>query len=124
MKDDLIGFFNKFVEDFKSFDGLVISNRYLAPYSAIKSDKSVSLYKEQQEIEQYFSNILLEYKNQKVVYCTYDNFAYSMIGQNAVLVTMDWSIMKEDGTLVNKWCESYILIWSNSIFKIIMSIDH
>lgn len=124
MKDDLIRFFDKFVEDFKSFDGLVIANRYLAPYSVIKSDKSVSLYKEQEEIEQYFSTILLEYKNQNVEFCTYDNFEYSMIGQDAVLVTMDWSMIEEDGTLVTKWRESYILISINSTLKIVMSIDH
>jgi len=47
MKEDLIQFFDKFAQDFKSFDGAVIANRYFAPYTAISSDKSVLLYKEQ-----------------------------------------------------------------------------
>jgi hypothetical protein len=124
MKEGLIQFFDKFVLDFKSFDGAVIANRYVAPYTAISSDKSVSLYKEQKDIEQYFSAILADYQKQDVAYCTYSSFEFLPIGQKSALVTMDWNMMKADGTLVTRWRESYVLILENATLKIVTSIDH
>ena len=124
MKENLIQFFDKFAQDFKSFDGAIIANRYLAPYTAISSDKSVSLYNGHKDIENYFASILADYKKQDVEYCTYNNFEFSTIGQKAALATMDWNMMKADGTLVTSWRESYILILSDNVFKIVTSIDH
>ncbi len=124
MKQNLIQFFDKFAQDFKSFDGTVIANRYLAPYTAISSDKSVSLYKEHKEIENYFASILADYKKQDVEYCTYSNFEFSAIGQKAAFATMNWNMIKADGTLVTSWRESYILILSDNALKIVTSIDH
>lgn len=124
MKEDLIQFFDKFAHDFKSFDGAVIANRYFAPYTAINSNKSVSLYKEQKDIEQYFSAILTDYQKQDVAYCTYGNFEFLPIGQKSALATMDWNMMKTDGTLVTSWQESYVLILNNAKWKIVTSIDH
>jgi hypothetical protein len=123
-KQDLIQFFDKFAQDFKSFDSTIIANRYLAPYTAIGSDKSVLLYKEHKEIENYFAYILADYKKQDVEYCTYSNFEFSAIGEKAAFATMNWNMMKSDGTLVTSWGESYILILSDSILKIVTSNDH
>ncbi len=124
MKENLIPFFDKFAEDFKSFDGTLIADRYFAPYMAISSDNSISLYKEQKDIEQYFSSILADYQKQEVAYCTYSDFEFSAIGQKSALATMDWHMMKADGTLVTGWRESYVLIQDNDTLKIVTSIDH
>jgi hypothetical protein len=124
MKENLIQFFDKFEQDFTSFDGAFIASRYYTPYTAISSDKSVLLYKEQKDIEQYFSAILADYKKQGVAYCTYSNFEFSAIGQKSALATMDWNMKKADGTLVTSWRESYLLILGNETLKIVTSIDH
>ena len=124
MEENLIRFFDKFAQDFKSFDSAIIANRYLAPYTAINSDKSVSLYKEHKEVENYFASILADYKNMFVEYCAYNNFEFSAIGQKVALATMDWNMMKADGTLVTSWRESYILVLSDNVLKIVTSIDH
>lgn len=124
MEERLIQFFDKFVLDFKSFDGSVIASRYLAPYTAISSDKKISLYKEHTDIVAYFTSILAAYKKQGVKYCTYNDFDFSAIGANVALATMDWQMMKEDGARVSSWRESYVLILSDGVFKIITSIDH
>lgn len=123
MKEHLIQFFDKFVEDFESFDGTVIASRYLAPYTAISSDKSVSLYKEQGDIEQHFASILASYKKQNIAFCRYVKFEFSTIGTESALTTMDWNLMKKDGTTVTSWRESYLLIWTDGKWKIITSID-
>lgn len=124
MKENLIQFFGKFSQDFKSFDGAIIANRYLAPYTAISSEKSVSVYKEHKDIENYFNSVLSDYKKQGVEYCTYSDFEFSSIGQKAALATMNWNMMKTDGTLVANWRESYVLILSDNVLKIVTSIDH
>lgn len=124
MKENLIQFFDRFAQDFKSFDGEVIANRYFVPYTSISSDKSVSLYKELKDIELYFSAILADYKKQDVAYCTYNNFEFSAIGQKSALATMDWNMMQADGTLVTSWRESYVLILNNEKWEIVTSIDH
>lgn len=123
-KEDLIRFFDKFAKDFTSFDGAVIAGRYYAPYTAISSDKSVSLYREQKDIGQYFASILADYRDQGIAYCTYTNFEFSAMGQKSALATMDWNMMTADGTPVTTWRESYVLILNNAEWKIITSIDH
>lgn len=124
MKEKLIQFFDKFAQDFQRFDGAIIANRYLAPYTAISSEKSVSLYREHKDIENYFGSVLADYKKQDVEYCTYNNFVFSAIGQKSALATMDWNMMKADGTLVTSWRESYVIILSDNVLKIVTSIDH
>lgn len=124
MKEELIRFFDKFAQDFGSFDGSIIANRYFAPYTAISAEKAVSFYKESKDIEQYFAALLTDYQHQNVEYCTYSDFEFSTIGKKAALATMDWNMMKKDGTVVTSWRESYVLILDNSKWKIVCAVDH
>lgn len=124
MKEEIVRFFDTFVKDFKDFDGAKIANRYLAPYTAISSENSISIHKDQKEIEYYFEKILTDYKKQGVTHCSYTNFEFYTIGKKSMMATLDWKMMNDNGTVITNWRESYVLILDNAKWKIITSIDH
>ena len=124
MKQNIIKFFDDFVDDFQHFDGHIIASRYLAPYMTISSEGNVVLYETKQDIAQYFSKILSEYKVSQVDHCTYSNFDFSALGKKSFITTVDWHMLRKDNTLVIKWRESYILVLVDEALKIVSSIDH
>ena len=53
MLDDIKKFFDRFVEDFSSFDGKLIASRYIAPYTAVSRDGDLWLCMEHSDVVDY-----------------------------------------------------------------------
>ncbi|MEO1654170.1 MAG: hypothetical protein AAFU64_11525, partial [Bacteroidota bacterium] len=87
MKTRLIQFFDTFVQDFTQFEGDLIAERYVAPYTAIHSEGQASLYPTHQDIGQYFSKILAAYESQEVDHCSYESLTFASLGENTVIAT-------------------------------------
>lgn len=124
MLDDIKKFFDRFVEDFSSFDGKLIASRYLAPYTAVSRDGDLWLCATQEESEEYFQSLLDRHSSSGVVRCTYENLDCSSIGSNCFLATVTWTMLAEDDVVVSNWRESYNLIRTSEGLKIYTSIDH
>ena len=69
MLEDIKTFFDKFVEDFSTFDGKLIASRYLAPYTAVSRDGDLWLCSNAQELVEYFQSLIYRHASQYVVRC-------------------------------------------------------
>jgi len=124
MLDDIKKFFDRFVEDFSSFDGKLIASRYIAPYTAVSRDGDLWLCATQDESEEYFQSLLDRHSASGVVRCIYEDLDFSSIGSNCFLATVTWTMLAEGDVIVSNWRESYNLINRASGLKIYTSIDH
>ncbi|MFV1872153.1 MAG: hypothetical protein ACMZ64_02340 [Oleiphilus sp.] len=124
MLEDIKTFFDKFVEDFSTFDGKLIASRYLAPYTAVSRDGDLWLCSNAQELVEYFQSLLDRHASQGVVRCKYEDLDCSSLGSNCFLATVTWTMLAEGDEVVSNWRESYNLINTPTGLKVYTSIDH
>ena len=117
-------FFDTFVEDFRSFDGAVIAQRYLAPYLAFHSPTSIQAFTSQAEIARYFQGILDEYRAQGCHSCRYTDLATHPLGEGCVLATVTWELLDPSLSVISAWRESYNLCLVGDRLMVFASTDH
>jgi len=124
MLDNIKDFFDRFVDDFPTFDGDIIASRYFAPYIAVSSDGDVWQCNEPTDVVVYFQGLLDRHKSQGVLYCKYKDLEYAPVGKNCYFATVTWSMVGAEDRVISTWRESYNLISTDSGIKILTSIDH
>jgi len=124
MADNVKDFFDRFVEDFPSFDGSIIANRYTAPYTAVTSDGELWQCSDPVLIEAYFQGLLDRHSSQGVLFCKYSEYECQKIGKSNFFASVTWSMIGAEDKLISTWRESYNLVNTESGLKIFTSIDH
>jgi len=117
-------FFNRFQEDFTSFDGTTIASRYIVPFMSVNSDGNVSVFIKQSEIEELYQHYLDEYLAQGINSCRYKDLEYIPLGRNCICATVTWEMLSPVKDVVTSWRESYNLINYDNELKIFSTIDH
>ena len=124
MVDNIKSFFDRFVTDFSSFDGELIADRYLAPYTAVSSGGDIWQCNSASELVTYFQSLLDKHSADGVICCKYTDLKSSPTGKSCFFATVTWTMMGEDEKLISTWSESYNLVNTDSGLKIFTSIDH
>lgn len=124
MDNEIRQFFDRFVQDFPSFDGERIAGRYVAPYMAIQSDGDARMLNAPADISAYFQGVLDDYRKLGCTGCRYEELQLHMLGANAVLATVTWILEKAGGEVISSWRESYTLVRSEGQLKVRASVDH
>ena len=124
MQDNMKAFFDRFAEDVSSFSGTLIAERYVAPYTVVSRDGDIWLCSDEIEVVDYFQSLLDKHKAEGVARCKYEDLVFSPIGNSCFQATVTWTMMKEDGSTVSNWRESYNMIKTDDGLKIFTSIDH
>jgi len=124
MADNVKDFFDCFVEDFPSFDGGIIANRYTAPYTAVTSDGELWECSDPVETVAYFQGLLDRHSASGVLFCKYSDFECQQLGKSNYFATVTWSMMGAEDKVISTWRESYNLVKTGSGLKIFTSIDH
>ena len=124
MVDSVKDFFDRFVDEFPSFDGNVIASRYLTPYVAVSSDGDVWQCSDPTDTVTYFQSLLDRHASQGVLSCKYSDFECTPIGNSCFFVTVTWAMLGAEDSVISTWRESYNLVKTDSGLKIFTSIDH
>lgn len=124
MHNDIQAFYDRFVKDFSTFDGKLIADRYLAPYTAVTRDGAAWLCSDQEELIDYFQSLLNKHSEQGVTHCKYEDLEYASIGSRCYMATVTWTMLGENEKVISTWRESYNLLDTKNGLKIFTSIDH
>ncbi|MFT6122466.1 MAG: hypothetical protein ACJASG_000989 [Oleiphilaceae bacterium] len=124
MAENVKEFFNRFVEDFPSFDGSVIASRYTAPYTAVSSDGELWHCTDPVEVKAYFQSLLDRHLSNGVLFLKYSDYECQTVGKSKYFATVTWSMMGAEDKVVSTWRESYNLVDTDAGLKIFTSIDH
>jgi hypothetical protein len=123
--DDLVvRFFGDFDEAFASFDGTVIAARYLAPYTACRSDGSAEVFGDADAIGDYFQRVVDGYHDAGVRSCRHHGLEVSMADGVHTLARVTWVLEGDDARPVRSWSESYLLIRRGDRLFARASVDH
>ncbi|MDM0115100.1 hypothetical protein QTI66_23325 [Variovorax sp. J22R133] len=124
MQDEAAAFFDAFVEAFRSFDGGVIAQRYLSPYSALHADGSIDCFASGADTARYFQRVVDGYHDQGCRSCRYRDLEVVPIGTQCALATVTWDLCRDDGSVLSTWRESYNLARVSRALRVFASIDH
>lgn len=116
-------FFDGFSNDFSTFDGRLIAQRYHVPFVPVSADGSTQLLRDEAQVGQYFQSFLDDYRRQGVTACHYEDLASNKIGACAYSAVTTWLLTDEVGDLKVSWRESYNLLDRNSRLLVYTSAD-
>jgi hypothetical protein len=117
-------FFDEFIVAFSSFDGAEIARRYRSPYLALHADGSVHCFAVHADIARYFQAVVDDYHSKGCRSCRYRDLEVVALGTRSALATVTWDLLREDGTSMVSWRESYNLTLVGELFRVVASVDH
>ena len=123
-EQDLHQFFQTFCQDFASFSGEKIAQRYATPYISVNANEVLSAFLTINEVAALFQGYLDQYREQNCQSCRYDHLAFMLLGANRVVVSVTWQLYNPQQQLVSTWRESYNLLKNSQGLFIYASTDH
>lgn len=124
LRSEAITFFDAFAAAFLSFKGSHIAERYVVPYLALQTDGSIQCFAEHADVGQYFQSVVDAYYAQGCRSCRYKDLEVLPLGNQCALGTVTWDLLREDGSVLTSWRESYNLLRAPDGLRIFASVDH
>ena len=119
-----IAFFDRYRRDFDSNDWKAFTAHFHEPFVTVRSDGSVHFLPSRVEAEKFFQTVADNWQREGYDRFSTTNYAVMPIGKFSLLATFDWEMLRQDGSLVRKWRQSYQLISVERQWKVLASTFH
>jgi hypothetical protein len=121
---ETIKFFSDYTKLFDARDGASIATYYYAPSISMRSDASVHVFQSHQEVRDFFQGVAEKYYAEGQRGSRFVDLDVKLIGSKSVLATLEWQMLREDGSIIRKWRQSYNLIRPADRWQILASTAH
>ena len=122
--DEVVRFFDRFVEAFRLFSGARVASLYLVPGVALRGDGSIEAVQSRADIERFFQAALDGYYRGGCRAARFRDLEVVPMGGRSVLGTVTWELLGEDGSLVKVWRQSYNLVLLEEGWQVLASTYH
>ncbi len=102
-------YFNRFVEAFGAFDGTQVARLFAAPVVALGRDGSLTSLPRQDDVVRYYQAALDRYHRDGCRSCRWSELSVVLLGRRAVLAAVTWDLLRDNGTVLTRWRQSYNL---------------
>jgi len=117
-------FLADYTKAFNSNNGAEIAKLYNAPCLTVRGDGSIYCFQSREEVERFFQPYVEGLYREGCRNWRYSNLEVAPIGGRCVLATMHWEPLREDGTPLRKWRQSYNLVRVDNALRILVSTFH
>ena len=117
-------FFGEYAKLFDARDGATIATYYNAPSISMRSDGSVHVFQSHQEVRDFFQGVADKYYAEGQRGSRFVDLDLKLIGSKSILTTLEWQMLREDGSIIRKWRQSYNLIRPTDRWLIMASTIH
>ena len=100
-------YFDRFVAAFATFDGEQVAELFVAPVVALQSDGLLIGLPSRADVVRYYQAALDKYQRDGCRFCRWSELAVTAMGSRALLAAVTWDLLREDGTVVMRWRQSY-----------------
>ena len=121
---EVAGFFDAFVEAFSSFSGARIATRYVVPGVALRGDGSIQCLQSREEVERFFQAAVDAYHRDGCRGIRFKDLGVVPMGGRSVQGTVTWELLREDGSVLRHWRQSYNLVRVEAGWQILASTYH
>jgi ketosteroid isomerase-like protein len=119
--DKLIG---DYIAAFNSNDGKIIAEMYNEPCVLLRGDGSIVVLASRPEIAAFFQPVADSLRRDGCRNWRSSNMVVQVLGKLSAIVTTDWEPLREDGTPIRKWRQSYNLAIAGGRPRILASTMH
>lgn len=125
LRTEVQHFFDDFVAAFSAFSGPRIAERYGVPYVAVDAQGTWRRFESADKTGDYFQQVVTQYHGQGCRSCRYRDLEVLALGPSGALATVTWELLREDGSVLSSWRESYTLVrGADGPLSIAASADH
>ena len=117
-------FLDDYNEAFASFDGQRIAALYHLPTVTVRGDGSIHCLQSRVELASFFQGVADTYQKEGSVGSRFDDLQVSPSGGRSVLATLEWKMLRGDGSLIRKRRQSYNLVHVAAGWRILVSTFH
>jgi hypothetical protein len=123
LKEEARAFLEAYDSAFASIDGARIAGLYHSPCVTLRGDGSIHCLTSS-EVERFFQGVAEAYYREGYRKGRFELLDVIPIGGRGALVTVDWKLLREDGSLIRGWRQSYNLVRVQGGWRILVSTFH
>ena len=123
LEDDVRNFLESYNKAFASIDGARIAALYHSPCVTLRGDGSIHSLTSN-DLAAFFQNVANTYHREGFRDGRFKVLQVVPIGGRSALVTVDWELLREDGSLIRGWRQSYNLVRTKTGWQILVSTFH
>ena len=117
-------FFEDYARAFESIDGARIATFYHAPTVTMRGDGSIHCLQSREELQRFFQGVVDGYYRDGYRTSGLLSFDVQLIGGRSALATIDWQLLRADGTVLREWRQSYNVVYVDGRWQILVSTFH
>jgi len=122
--DEVSEFLEKYNRAFASISGDQIAALYHEPCITVRGDGSIHCLQSRTELSRFFQGVADTYYRDGYRNGRYSGLEVTAIGGRSALITLDWEMLREDGSLIRQWRQSYNLVRVGAEWQILASTFH
>jgi hypothetical protein len=123
-KQEVVAFFERYGAEFDQRNWAEFVALYHEPSLTVRGDGTVKYFQSRAEAKQFFENVANAWCGEGYHRFAMGNFDVAPIGRRSVLATLDWDLLREDGSLIRRWRQSYQLIQVQQNWLVLASTFH
>jgi DNA-binding response OmpR family regulator len=97
---------------------------YHEPCLSVRADGSVRCLQTRDEARRFFEGVSTAWRREEYERFETSDLEVVPIGQRCLLVTLDWHMLRGDGSLIRRWRQSYQLIMVAQDWQVLTSTFH
>jgi hypothetical protein len=117
-------FFDRFATAFASFDAANIAELFAPPGVALRKDGSMVALTVREDVLRYYQAALDSYRREGCRSCRWEDLEVASMGRRSMLAPVTWDLLREDGSVLARWRQSYGLRCSETGPQIFASAMH
>jgi hypothetical protein len=123
LEDEVRGFLESYNKAFASIDGTRIAALYHSPCVTLRGDGSIHCLTSH-DVGPFFQGVAETYYREGYRNGRFKILQVVPIGGRSALVTVDWELLRENGSLIRGWRQSYNLVRVQATWQILVSTFH
>jgi len=125
LEAEVAAFLDKYMEAFGAFDGKAIAACYHVPVITLRGDGSIHCLTSEDELTNFFQTVADTYAREgSGSESRRSNLRVIPLGGRSALATMDWEMLRSDGSAIRGWQQSYNLVRGQAGWQILVSTFH
>jgi hypothetical protein len=116
-------FLESYNKAFASIDGARIAALYHSPCVTLRGDGSIHCLTTG-DLAAFFQNVADTYHREGYRDGRFKILQVAPLGERSALVTVDWELLRGDGSVIRGWTQSYNLVRVNAGWQILVSTFH
>jgi hypothetical protein len=102
-------YFDRFTAAFATFEGNQVADHFATPGVALSRDGSIVALTTRDDVVRYYQAALDRYRREGCRSARWSRLETMSIGSQSLLATVSWELLRDDGTTVIQWRQSYVL---------------